>query len=65
MLTYYRRHPDKARARLLDLLGEVLRAEPCAEPDSAPARRAASVNDGEVALWQRSQAGVQPLKRRR
>ena len=65
VLTYYRRHPDKARARLLDLLGEVLRAEPGAEPDSAPARRAASVSDGEAVLWQRSQAGVQPLKRRR
>jgi hypothetical protein len=61
VLTYSRRHPDKARARLLDLLGEVLRAEPGAEP----ARRAEAVSDGEATLWQRSQAGVQPLKRRR
>jgi hypothetical protein len=34
VLTYYRRHPQRARTRLLDLLGEVL--VPVAAPASAP-----------------------------
>jgi len=36
VLTYYRRHPQRARTRLLDLLGEVLLPPP-AEPRAAPA----------------------------
>jgi len=36
VLTYYRRHPQRARSRLLDLLGEVLTPEPPLPP-SAPA----------------------------
>ena len=32
VLTYYRRHPQRARTRLLDLLGEVLTPEPAAPP---------------------------------
>jgi hypothetical protein len=35
VLTYYRRHPQRARTRLLDLLGEVL--TPSANPPVAPA----------------------------
>jgi hypothetical protein len=35
VLTYYRRHPQRARTRLLDLLGEVLTPE--ADPTPAPA----------------------------
>ncbi len=35
VLTYYRRHPQRARTRLLDLLGEVL--TPAAEPAPGPA----------------------------
>jgi hypothetical protein len=70
VLTYYRRHPDKARARLLDLLSEVLVAGPAA--GKAPAKPPPTVGAGrpgdrgsEAELFRRSQAGVQPLKRRR
>ena len=41
VLTYYRRHPQRARTRLLDLLGEVLTpagADRSAPPAAAPAR---------------------------
>ena len=81
VLTYYRRHPQRARARLLDLLGEVL--VPAADDAGAgrkpspsrlagtPARATAAPSpaaprqDDELSLWQRSQAGVAPLKRKR
>ncbi len=72
VLTYYRRHPDKARARLLDLLSEVLVATPgpaASGPGPAgtgspgSAREADRANEADV--FRRSQAGVQPLKRRR
>ena len=44
VLTYYRRHPQRARTRLLDLLGEVLAASaPAFAPASAPATSAAPV----------------------
>lgn len=36
VLTYYRRHPHKARTRLLDLLGEVLMPAETAAPRAAP-----------------------------
>jgi hypothetical protein len=36
VLTYYRRHPQRARARLLDLLGEVLTPAPMPAPMPAP-----------------------------
>ena len=42
VLTYYRRHPQRARTRLLDLLGEVLMPEaaaPAPAPAAAPAPR--------------------------
>ena len=64
VLTYYRRHPQRARTRLLDLLGEVLlpTATPAAPAARAPAPSAA---DEAFALWQRTQQGVAPLKRKR
>jgi hypothetical protein len=72
VLTYYRRHPQRARARLLDLLGEVLTppaAPPTAEPPgkaTAPAAsKSAPAEDDGRSLWQRSQQGVAPLKHKR
>jgi hypothetical protein len=66
VLTYYRRHPQRARTRLLDLLGEVL--TPSASPPSAAPRSAAPsapARDDTEALWARTRAGVAPLKRKR
>jgi hypothetical protein len=57
VLSYYRRHPDRARLRLLQLLGEAL-----APPKSPPP--AGATDDGQT-LWQRARSGVAPLKRRR
>ena len=57
VLSYYRRHPEQVRMRLLDLLGEAL-APSSAVPVVAPA------TEGD-ALWQRARSGVAPLKRRR
>jgi hypothetical protein len=76
VLTYYRRHPQRARTRLLDLLGEVLTppaSASVAPSATAPAPKgrvpqaatpAATAPDDQV-LWSRLQAGVAPLKRRR
>jgi hypothetical protein len=71
VLTYYRRHPQRARTRLLDLLGEVLM--PAAGPADAPPAPsqlpprtpATTAEDDAYALWKRTQAGVAPLKRKR
>ena len=60
VLTYYRGHPQRARARLLDLLGEVLTPGPAAKPGPA-----APVRDDEHALWSKTQAAVKPLKPKR
>ena len=68
VLTYYRRHPQRARGRLLDLLGEVL--VPVAEPPATPTSpRTLSTPSASVAapeegtdLWRRSSSGVAPLK---
>ena len=70
VLTYYRRHPQRARARLLDLLGEVLgdAAAAPAHPASSPApssRGSAPSEDDGRALWDRTRSGVAPLKRKR
>lgn len=71
VLTYYRRHPERARSRLLDLLGEVL--GPTVQPPAAPGQVSASTapakatpppDDGRD-LWSRTQKGVAPLKRKR
>ncbi len=71
VLTYYRRHPQRARTRLLDLLGEVL-TPPAPPAPSAPAPRGAKPTvqppthaDDAHALWLRTQAGVAPLKRKK
>ena len=62
VLTYYRRHPQRARTRLLDLLGEVL-----TPPPAAPVKTGAPKppeDDGRD-LWSKTQAAVKPLKPRR
>ena len=76
VLTYYRRHPQRARTRLLDLLGEVLtpaaaEAKPAA-PATVPAARGASIPAKPApspadahALWLRSQTGVAPLRQKK
>ena len=80
VLTYYRRHPQRARARLLDLLGEVLTPpapSPPATPTAATTARAggsktaltqtplhAAAEDAH-ALWLRSQSGVSPIKHKK
>jgi hypothetical protein len=68
VLTYYRRHPQRARTRLLDLLGEVLTPTPGTPPPPAappaPARGGLSPEDAH-ALWLRTQTGVAPLKRKK
>ncbi|HEX6707910.1 MAG TPA: hypothetical protein VF169_24410 [Albitalea sp.] len=66
VLTYYRRHPERAKTRLLDLLGEVLTPTPSPAPPSPPAgRKPAAPADDPRDLWQRTQAGVAPLKRKK
>jgi hypothetical protein len=60
VLTYYRRHPQRARTRLLDLLGEVLMPTPAAAPAAAP--RPPARDEREQDLWAQSQRGVAPLK---
>ncbi|WP_310388729.1 hypothetical protein [Roseateles sp.] len=74
VLTYYRRHPQRARTRLLDLLGEVL-TPPVAAPPPKPTRPVAPalttaaqakapVGGGAAELdeWRRIQQGIAPLK---
>lgn len=75
VLTYYRRHPQRARTRLLDLLGEVLTpssptmpaahaaGRPASQP--APATPSAPSPQDDLALWSRMQADIAPLKRKR
>lgn len=69
VLTYYRRHPQRARSRLLDLLGEVLVPEPAAPvaqpPTSArpPAAKSVQAQDDSRDLWLRTSGDVAPLKR--
>jgi len=63
VLTYYRRHPQRARTRLLDLLGEVLTPEPAAAPRAAP--KMAPSPQAELDEWRKLQAGIAPLKPRK
>ncbi len=75
VLTYYRRHPQRARTRLLDLLGEVLTPESPTPPQPAqaasrgtqprpgaatPALAAQAPSDMDE--WRRLQQGIAPLK---
>ena len=61
VLTYYRRHPQRARTRLLDLLGEVL-TPPAPNAPPAPAPRAAAPTTAEVDEWRKLQQSIAPLK---
>jgi hypothetical protein len=70
VLTYYRRHPQRARTRLLDLLGEVLTPPPATAPTPKAAAPGAAAPLGQAAeeahdLWLRTQLGVAPLKRKK
>lgn len=60
VLTYYRRHPQRARTRLLDLLGEVLTPEPAPAPRVAA--KAAPSPQAELDEWRKLQSGIAPLK---
>ncbi len=64
VLTYYRRHPQRARTRLLDLLGEVLVPQAPTSAKPASGKPAAPTDDGRD-LWNKTQAAVAPLKRKR
>ncbi|KQW52322.1 hypothetical protein ASD88_01570 [Pelomonas sp. Root662] len=60
VLTYYRRHPQRARTRLLDLLGEVLTPSAAAPPPVA--KPAAPSPQAELDEWRKLQARIEPLK---
>jgi hypothetical protein len=62
VLTYYRRHPQRARQRLLALLGEVLAPVPRPPPPPPPPP---SAMDADAALWARTRQSIAPLKKKR
>jgi hypothetical protein len=69
VLTYYRRHPQRARNRLLDLLGEVLTPpaqapEPAAKSKATTAAAAAAQQQlaDDAQAWRQLQQGIAPLK---
>lgn len=67
VLTYYRRHPQRARARLLDLLGEVLVPDD-ASPAPATARPPPPTPPepaDDRSLWTEATTRVAPLGRKR
>lgn len=67
VLSYYRRDPRHAKARLLQLLGEALDPVPAAARVPAGGRPMAPVAPAveEPALWAKARQGVAPLKRKR
>src|SRR3954469_20723969 len=66
VLTYYRRHPQRARTRLLDLLGEVLvPAPPPPAPPKPPGPGNWPAEEDSHDVWARSAQGVAPLKRKK
>jgi hypothetical protein len=64
VLTYYRRHPQRARTRLLDLLGEVLNT-PQPSATRLPRKDGPPEAEDPHSLWQRTQASVAPLKQKK
>ncbi len=69
VLTYYRRHPQRARTRLLDLLGEVLTPpapapEPAAKSKATAGAAAAAQQQlaDDAQAWRQLQQGIAPLK---
>lgn len=69
VLSYYRRDPRHAKARLLQLLGEALDPTPAPDAPRVPlrGRPLAPVEPvaEEPALWAKARQGVAPLKRKR
>jgi len=66
VLTYYRRHPQRARTRLLDLLGEVLMPSATAAPGAKTKPvEAAAPREDPLDLWRRTQSSVAPLKHKK
>jgi hypothetical protein len=65
VLTYYRRHPQRARERLLDLLGEVLNPPPAPPAPRGPDGKPRVGAESDLELWNRAQAAVAPLKGKR
>lgn len=68
VLTYYRRHPQRARTRLLDLLGEVLVPDDLPQAAAPPRPSAASTPAppaDDRALWADATTRVAPLGRKR
>lgn len=69
VLSYYRRDPRHAKARLLQLLGEALDPAPAPSAPRAPVvvRPLAPVAPAveEPVLWAKARQGVAPLKRKR
>jgi hypothetical protein len=69
VLTYYRRHPDRARTRLLELLGEALLPASESAADSATGSRKGGapkpVSTNDADLWRQAKENVAPLKRKR
>lgn len=64
VLTYYRRHPQRARTRLLDLLGEVLTPPTSSALNAppAPAPKTAAPTTAAVDEWRKLQQSIAPLK---
>jgi hypothetical protein len=60
VLTYYRRHPQRARTRLLDLLGEVLTPPAPSAPVAPP--KPAAPPAGAADEWRKLQQSIAPLK---
>ncbi|MFX1682090.1 hypothetical protein PV762_22985 [Mitsuaria sp. CC2] len=60
VLTYYRRHPQRARTRLLDLLGEVLTPPAPNTPPAPPPKAAPAASDTDD--WHKLQRSIAPLK---
>lgn len=60
VLTYYRRHPQRARTRLLDLLGEVLTPPAQNAPPAPPPKAAPAASDTDD--WHKLQRSIAPLK---